>query len=114
MRIKRGKTTRRRHKRLLKMAKGYRTIRKSNIKVARTAVMKALSYAYRDRRNKKRTFRSLWINRISAGLGDWDINYSRFIKALKDKKIEIDRKVLAKLAAEQPDIFKRIVEQVTK
>ncbi|RLC37523.1 50S ribosomal protein L20 [candidate division Kazan bacterium] len=114
MRIKRGKTTRRRHKKILKLAKGYRTIRKSNVKVARTAIMKALSYAYRDRRNKKRVFRSLWVSRINAGLESFGVNYSRFIKALKDKKIDIDRKILAKLAAEHPEIFKRIVEHVAK
>lgn len=114
MRIKRGKTTRRRHKKILKAAKGFRTIRKTNVKLARQAVMKSLSYAYRDRRNKKRTFRSLWISRINGGLTGLGINYSRFIKALSDKKIEVDRKILAKLAAEHPDIFKRVVEQTTK
>jgi len=114
MRIKRGKTVRAKHKKLRKATKGFRTLRRKSIKKAREALMKAGQYAYRDRRAKKRTFRSLWINRINAAVTGMGINYSRFTKALKDKKIEVDRKVLAQLAVQHPQTFKRIVEQAVK
>ncbi len=113
-RIKRGKTVRAKHKKLRKAAKGFRTLRRTNIKKVREALMKAGQYAYRDRRAKKRTFRSLWITRISAALAGMGINYSRFTKTLKDKQIEVDRKILAQLATQHPQTFKRTVEQVTK
>lgn len=114
MRIKRGKTVNAKHKKVLKAAKGFRTSRRTNIKLARQAVMKAGQYAYRDRRNKKRDFRALWINRISAGLEAMEVKYSHFIKALKDKSIGLDRKVLAQMAAIHPAVFERVVKEVTK
>lgn len=114
MRVTRGKTVNRRHKKILKAAKGFRTSRRTNIKLARQAVMKSGQYAYRDRRNKKREFRALWIGRISAGLESFDMKYSLFIKALKDKSVLLDRKVLASLAATKPEVFERVVKAVIK
>jgi large subunit ribosomal protein L20 len=114
MRVKRGKTVNRRHKKILAAAKGFRTSRKTNIKLARQAVLKAGQYAYRDRRNKKRDFRALWISRISAGLEGLEMKYSLFIKALKAKSVGLDRKVLAQLATSHVEVFERIAKDVSK
>ena len=76
--------------------------------------MKALSYSYRDRRNKKREFRGLWINRINAAVSELGIKYSRFIQALTTKKIVLDRKILAQLAVQHPEVFERVVQEATK
>lgn len=111
-RIKRGKVVKARHKKVLEFTKGFRTLRRTNIKRAKEAMMHALSYAYRDRRNKKREFRALWINRINAGVTKLGINYSRFIHQLTVKNIGVDRKILAQLAATEPQVFERIVQQV--
>ncbi len=113
-RIKRGKVVRRRHKKLLEATKGFRVLRRTNIKRAKEALIKALSYSYRDRRNKKREFRALWINRINSALSNMNIKYSKFIQAMTAKKIELDRKILAQLAVQHPDVFDRIVKEVTK
>ncbi|MFA5009644.1 MAG: 50S ribosomal protein L20 [Patescibacteria group bacterium] len=113
-RIKRGKVVRRKHKKVLAATKGFRGLRRTNIKRAKEALMKALSYSYRDRRNKKREFRALWINRINAALGGMDIKYSRFIQAMVAKKIILDRKILAQLATQHPEVFERVVKQVTE
>lgn len=113
-RIKRGKTVRAKHKKLRQATKGFRTLRRTSIKKAREALMKAGQYAYRDRRSKKRTFRSLWISRINAMLATQGISYNRFIKALKDKKIELDRKILAQLAVSHPQVFERAAKEIIK
>lgn len=112
MRIKRGVMVKKRHKNILKLTKGYRHGRKKLIKQAKEAILKAGVNAYRDRRNKKRDFRRLWIVRINAAVRESGLTYSKFIKGLKDKKIELDRKILADLAMNHPEEFKKIVEKV--
>jgi len=94
-RVKRGKTSKAKHKKVLKAAKGYWGRRKNTIRVAKQAVEKAMQYAYRDRRRNKRNFRSLWIQRINAGVRAEGLTYSKFINGLTKSKINIDRKVLA-------------------
>ncbi len=101
--------SRRRRKKILKAAKGYFGARSKVYTVAKNAVEKALSYAYRDRRNKKRAFRRLWITRINAGARQEGISYSKLMHGLKNQNIEINRKVLADLALNNPDTFKAIV-----
>jgi large subunit ribosomal protein L20 len=109
--VKRGVTTHARHKKILKMAKGYRGRSNNCFRVAIEKVEKGLRYAYRDRRAKKRNFRALWIQRINAGVREHGMVYSQFINGLLHAGIELDRKVLADLAVHQPDAFKGIVEQ---
>jgi large subunit ribosomal protein L20 len=109
-RVKRGVTARARHKKVLKLAKGYRGRAKDAFRVGIEKVEKGLRYAYRDRRNKKRTFRSLWIQRINAGVRAEGLTYSEFMNGMKRAGIEIDRKVLADLAAREPAAFKTLVE----
>lgn len=109
-RVKRGVTARKKHKKILKQAKGYYGARSRTIKVAKQAVMKAGQYAYRDRRQKKRDFRGLWIIRINAGAREFGLSYSRFIAGLKKANIEIDRKVLAELAVFDKTAFQALVE----
>ena len=111
-RVKRGKTSRAKHKKVLKAAKGYWGRRKNTIRVAKQAVEKAMQYAYRDRRRNKRNFRSLWIQRINAGVRAEGLTYSKFINGLSKSKINIDRKVLADLAYNNPETFKSIVKKV--
>ncbi len=101
----------RRHKKLLKMAKGYRLGKSRLYRTAKDQVEKSLQYAYRDRRQKKRHFRALWIIRINAACRINDTTYSRFINGLKAKNIDLDRKALAHLAMHEPDAFKALVEQ---
>ena len=96
----------------MKQAKGFMWRRKSHYRAAKEALLKAGKYAYRDRRNKKRTFRSLWILRLNAALREHGEKYSSFIKKLTDKKIAIDRKVLSQMAMKQPEQFKKFVESV--
>ena len=108
-RVKRGVTTHARHKKVLKKAKGYYGRRNSTIRVAMQAVEKAGQYAYRDRRTKKRNFRSLWIQRINAAAREEGLTYGRFIDGLNKAGVEVDRKVLADLAATQPDAFRSLV-----
>ncbi len=103
-----------RRKRILKQAKGYFGRRKNVFTVAKNAVEKGLTYAYRDRKNKKRTFRSLWITRINAGARLNGMSYSQLMGALKANNIELNRKVLADLAMNHPEAFKAIVSQVKK
>ena len=112
-RIKRGVTTHARHKKVLKQAKGYQGRRKNTIRVAMQAVDKAGQYAYRDRKQRKRNFRALWIQRINAAVRahDESLTYSRFINGLALAGIEVDRKVLADLAVHEPDAFNGIVDQ---
>ncbi len=108
-RVKRGVTARARHKKVLDLAKGFRGRRKNVYRVAKQAVMKAGQYAYRDRRNKKRVFRALWIARINAAARQNDMTYSQFIYGLKKAEIEMDRKVLADLAVFDKPAFAAIV-----
>jgi large subunit ribosomal protein L20 len=110
-RVKRGVTARARHKKVLAKAKGYRGRRGNVYRIAKEAVMKAGQYAYRDRRNRKRDFRTLWIARINAAARDAGMTYSRFMAGLKKGAIDIDRKVLADLAVFDKPAFARIVEQ---
>jgi len=109
-RVKRGVIARARHKKVLKAAKGYRGRRKNVYRVAKQAVMKAGQYAYRDRRQKKRQFRTLWIARINAGARECGLTYSRFMHGLKKAAIEVDRKVLADLAVFDKPAFAKFVE----
>jgi large subunit ribosomal protein L20 len=111
-RVKGGVTSKARHKKILKLAKGYRGRSKNCFRIAIERVEKALQYAYRDRRNKKRDFRALWIQRINAAVRQYGMVYSRFINGLATAGIELDRKVLADMAVREPEAFKSIVEQV--
>lgn len=111
-RVKRGVTAHRRHKKILKAAKGYYGRRKNTIRVAKQAVDKAAQYAFRDRRVRKRNFRSLWIIRINAAIrAECGIPYSQFMSLLKKANITVDRKVLADLAVRRPDAFKALHTQ---
>ncbi len=110
MRVKRGNVLRKRHKKILKLAKGFIGARSRIFKVANCAVMKALKYQYRDRRNKKRNLRRLWIIRINAAVRQYDLSYSRFINLLKKANIQLNRKMLAEMAVNEPDAFNVIVE----
>ena len=112
-RIKRGTTTRAKHKNILEQAKGYRGRRKNTIRVARQAVEKAGQYAYRDRKAKKRTFRGLWIQRINAAVREHGLTYGRFIDGLNKAGIEVDRKVLADIAVKDAAGFKALCDQAT-
>ena len=108
-RVKRGVTTHARHKKILKLAKGYRGRASTCFRVAIEKVEKALRYAYRDRRARKRDFRSLWIQRINAGARQHGLTYSRFMNGLKRAGIALDRKVLSDIATREPDAFKALV-----
>ena len=110
-RVSRGVTAKARHKKILKKAKGYYGARSRTFRVANQAVFKAGQYAYRDRRNRKREFRSLWITRISAGAKSQGMSYSAMMNGLKKSGIEIDRKVLADLAVHEAAAFKALVAQ---
>ena len=112
--VKRGTTAHARHKKILKLAKGYRGRSKSCYRIALQRVEKALQYAYRDRRNRKRDFRGLWIQRINAGAREHGLTYSKFVNGLTKAGSEIDRKVLADLAVHEPAAFKTIVDQAQK
>ena len=111
-RVKRGVTSHARHKKVLKQVKGQYGRRKNTIRIAKQALEKSMQYAYRDRRAKKREFRSLWIQRINAGVRTEGLTYSRFINGLAKSKIKLDRKVLAELAYNNPEVFKSIVKKV--
>ncbi len=111
-RVKRGVTSHAKHKKVLKAVKGQWGRRKNTIRVAKQAMEKALQYAYRDRKTKKREFRSLWIQRINAGVRPEGMTYSKFINGLNKSGIKLDRKVLAELAYNNPEAFKNIVKKV--
>ena len=111
-RVKRGVTSHARHKKVLKAVKGQWGRRKNTIRVAKQALEKGLQYAYRDRRAKKREFRSLWIQRINAGVRTEGITYSKFINGLNKSGIKLDRKVLADIAYNDPEVFRIIVKKV--
>ena len=111
-RTKRGVVSRSKHKKVLKSVKGQFGRRKNTIRIARQAMEKAMQYAYRDRRTKKREFRSLWIQRINAGVRAEGLTYAKFINGLAKSKIKLDRKVLAELAYDNPEAFKSVVKKV--
>ena len=112
VRVKRGKTAHKRRKNLLKHTKGFRLGRKSKYRLAKEALQKAWKYAYRDRRNKKRDIRRLWQIQIGAATKTFGLSYSKFIHLLKEKNIILDRKILATLAKEKSEVFKKIIEKV--
>jgi len=113
-RIKRGVAASKRRKKVLKSAKGFKWRRKSNYRAAKEALLKAGKYAYRDRRAKKRTMRRLWIIRLNNAVRLWGLKYSELIKIQKDKKNELDRKVLSQMAVENPKVFEKFVEEIKK
>lgn len=114
MRVKRGNVLRKRHKKILKLAKGFLGARSRIFKVANIAVMKKLKYQYRDRRVLKRNMRSLWIVRINAAVREMGLSYSKFMNMLKKADIQVNRKMLAELAANEPEAFKVLVEEASK
>lgn len=113
-RVKSGKVSKNRHKKILKLAKGYRGRSNNCFSIAIEKVEKALQYAYRDRRNRKRDFRGLWIQRINAAVREHDMVYSQFMGGLKKAEVDVDRKILAELAVNNPKGFADIVNQVKK
>ena len=110
-RVKRGVTSHAKHKKVLKAAKGFYGRRKNTIRIAKQAVEKSMQYAYRDRKNRKRTFRALWIQRLNAAVREHGLTYSRFIDGLGKAGIEVDRKVLSDIAIREPEAFAAIIEQ---
>ncbi len=112
-RVKSSVSSRRKRKKIIKLAKGYRGARSRLLRTAKESVMRALKYAYRDRRTRKREFRKLWIIRINAAVRAYGLSYSVFMKRLKDANIEINRKTLAELAVNNPDAFKKIVNSIS-
>jgi len=110
-RVKRGVTSHAKHKKVLDAAKGYYGRRKNTIRIAKQAVEKAMQYAYRDRKNRKRVFRSLWIQRLNAAAREHGLTYSRLIDGLAKAGIEVDRKVLSDIAIREPEAFAAIVAQ---
>jgi large subunit ribosomal protein L20 len=113
-RVKRGVAANKRRKNVLEDAKGFRWRRKSTFRAAKEALLKAGKYAYRDRRVKKRTFRALWITRLNNALKENGLKYNQFIAMMKTKKVELDRKVLSELAAQNPEMFQILVEAYKK
>ena len=114
MRVKRGNVLRKRHKKILKLAKGFIGARSRIFKVANAAVMKALKYQYRDRRVLKRNMRRLWILRINAAVREYGVSYSKFMNALKKSEIIVNRKMLAELAVNEPEAFKVLFDTAMK
>ncbi|MBL8573391.1 MAG: 50S ribosomal protein L20 [Hyphomicrobiaceae bacterium] len=112
-RVKRGVTSHAKHKKILDAVKGQRGRRKNTIRIAKQAAEKAMQYSYRDRKNRKRTFRALWIQRINAAVRsiDWNLNYSRFMDGLNKAGIEVDRKMLSEVAIADIEAFKALVEK---
>jgi len=110
-RVKRGVTSHAKHKKVLKAVKGQWGRRKNTIRIAKQAMEKAMQYAYRDRRTKKRDFKSLWIQRINAGVRAEGLTYSKFINGLSKSGIKLDRKILAEIAYDNPEAFKTIVKK---
>ncbi|MBU1167186.1 50S ribosomal protein L20 [Patescibacteria group bacterium] len=111
-RVKRGVRASKRRKKVLKAAKGFQGGRKSKFKAAKQATLKAGSYAYRDRKVRKREFRRLWITRLNAAVREEGLSYSVFIASLKKNKVDVDRKVLADIAFNYPEVFKKIIDKV--
>ena len=113
-RVKRGTTSHARHKKVLEQSKGFRGRTSTTYRAAKERLEKSLQYAYRDRRNKKRDFRGLWIQRINAAVREHGLTYSRFMSGLTKAGVEIDRKVLSDLAIHEPAAFKALVDQASK
>ena len=113
-RVKRGTIANKRRKKIIKLAKGFKWGRKAKYKAAKDALKHAWTYAFRDRRRKKRDFRQLWNIKINAASRERGLTYSQFINKLKKAKIEVDRKILARLAEKQPEVFSQIIEKVEK
>ena len=113
-RVKRGVTAHAKHKKVLKLAKGYYGRRKNTIRVAKQAVEKAMQYAYRDRKRRKRSFRALWIQRINAAVREHGLTYGRFINGLTNLGVEVDRKVLSDIAIKDPEGFKALIDKASK
>jgi large subunit ribosomal protein L20 len=111
MRVKRGTTTKLKHKRILARAKGMRAARGNHVKAAKEALLHAVTHAYNDRRLKKRTFRALWITRLSAAVRGEGLQYSRFIAGLKTANISLDRKVMSEIAIADKETFKAIIKK---
>lgn len=114
MRVKKGVTARAKHKKILKATKGMQHNRTRSFRLAKQAVIRALQYAYRDRRNKRRDLRGLWIIRINAAARENNTTYAKLINGMKNKNIELDRKVLAELAVNEPAVFSTIVKEASK
>lgn len=114
MRIKKGVTANAKHKKILKLAKGMQHNRTRSYRLAKQAVIKALSYSYRDRRNKKRDLRSLWITRINAAAHESGVSYSKLISGMKNVNIKLNRKILSDLAVSEPKAFKEVIKAATK
>lgn len=114
MRIKRGVTAHRKHKKILKLAKGMQAARRRSYRLAKQAVIRAFQYAYRDRRNKKRDLRATWITRINAAARENGTTYARLIADLKKSNISLDRKILAELASTQPKVFTAVAKAAKK
>lgn len=114
MRVKTGVTGRQKHKKVLKQTKGMQHARRSSIKLGRQAVIRSLQYAYRDRRNKKRDFRRLWITRINAAVREHGVSYSSFMSGLKKQGVELDRKALSELAVSEPKAIAELVKVASK
>ena len=114
MRVKRGVTARRKHSKILKLAKGMQHARRRSFRLAKQGVIRAMQYAYRDRRNKKRDIRALWITRINAATREHGLSYSVFMSKLKAANIALDRKALAELAVNEPAAFKALVDLAKK
>lgn len=114
MRVKRGVTSHAKHKKVMAQTKGMIKVRRSSIKKAKEALLKSWSYQYRDRRNMKRDLRGVWITRVGNAAVASGMSYSRFIGSLKENKIEVDRKILSELAVNKPEVFKQIVDKVSK
>jgi large subunit ribosomal protein L20 len=114
MRVKRGVTSHAKHKRLRAQTKGYSLVRRSSVRQARQAVLKALGYQYRDRRTKKRDLRAIWISRINSAVRPLGLSYSTFMGELKNAGITLDRKILAELAVSEPKAFEAVVKAAHK
>lgn len=114
MRVKRGVTAQKRHKKILKQAKGMQHARRSSFRLAKQGVIRALEYAYRDRRTRKRDMRSLWVTRINAATREHRMSYSVFMNKLRSHGVELDRKSLAELAVNEPTAFKALVDLAKK
>ena len=114
VRVKRSKAAKKKRKKVLKATKGFKWGRKTKYKAAKEALMHALSYQYRDRRRKKREFRRLWQIKINAACREVGLSYSKFINLLKKNKIELDRKILADLAENKPEVFKKIISTIKR
>lgn len=114
MRVKRGVETKRKHKKVIKQTKGMQRARRKSVKLAKQAVVRSLQYSYRDRRNRKRDIRRLWITRINAASRVNGTTYSNLISGMKAKNVELDRKTLSELAVNEPEVFSQIVTFVSK